>query len=121
MRIAHHHTSLPDVPPKQTLKRPVPRPSRPHRIEHCSHREPDLDTLVGVERDVHANPVPVAVEKLVRVQQACKAGNSFAWEELEEWREVLRADLFRGVDSVPEMVRNPAREEAFRTEGVLGA
>jgi len=70
---------------------------------------------------VHANPVPVAVKELMRVQQACKAGNSLAWEELEEWCEIFCADLFRGVDSVPEMVRDPAREEAFRPEGVLGA
>ena len=109
MRIAHHYAFLLDVPPKQTLKRPVPRPSSPHRIEHCSYRELDLDALVRVERDVHTNPVPVAIEESVRIQQACKAGNSLTWEELEERREVLRADPFRGVNGVPEMVGNPAR------------
>ena len=70
---------------------------------------------------MHANSVPIAIEEFMRVQQGRKAGNSLAWEELEEWCEVLCADLFRGVNGVPEMVRNPAREEAFRTEGVLRA
>ena len=70
---------------------------------------------------MYANPMPITIEEFVRVQQACKAGNSLAWEELEERCEVLCADLFRGVNGVPEMVRNPAREETFRTERVLGA
>jgi hypothetical protein len=94
MRIAHHCALLLDVPPEQALKRPVPCPRRPHGIEYCSYCEPNLDAIVRVECDVHTNPVPVAVEELVRVQQAREASNSFAWEELEEGREVLRADSF---------------------------
>jgi hypothetical protein len=70
---------------------------------------------------MHTNPMPIAIEKFVLVQQGRKAGNSLAWEELEEWCEVFCADLFRGVNGVSEMVRNSAREEALRTEGVLGA
>jgi hypothetical protein len=47
--------------------------------------------------------------------------SSFAWEKLEKWCEVFCAYLFRGMDSVPEMMRDSARKEAFRTESILGA
>ena len=63
-------------------------------VEHPLEGQANLDPETLAVTHVHAQPVPVRVEELVRVEKACDAGEGLAWEKLEEGRKVLRADVF---------------------------
>ena len=91
-----------------------------YRIEHRLHRQHELDARTRAPADVHAQAVPVRVEDPMGLEQRRDARARGAREELQERREVLRADALGGERRVAQGVRvwrGQPREVARRREG----
>ena len=69
---------------------------------------------------MHAQPMPIGIEDLVRLQQSCDAGAGRTGEELQERREVFGTDALGGQRRVAQTVlvwRGQPWEVACRREG----
>ena len=81
----------------------------PHGVKHGQHGERELYPGARAPTHVHAKPVPIRVEDLVRLQERRDARAGGAREELQERREVLCAHALGGERRVAQTVRRGAR------------
>ena len=114
----YQHSKTPQQKKKHTL---FPTRRDPKRVENSLKSQPELDPLAAAPHDVDPHAVPVGIEQAVRVQQARDPGQRLARQELEERREVLRADVLGGEGRVAHAVRGaPPGERALGRERARG-